>query len=310
MSDVFRFVIEQQAGKDMDSDWEDFQEKIKLNPCTAVKLGMRINSIRNSPFLQQALCRSYKSYPNLPQVLLPEARLDLGRPLEDIIRRRRSLRQYGPGECKAQELANVLQLSYGISGTAVFPEQQVMQYLRTIPSAGALYPLEIYPCVFKADDIASGLYHYRVARNSLELLKCGDIRDDLKKCGDWTGVDIDGCAFVILISAVSERSTYKYGNRGYRFVLLEVGFVSIIMDLIANSMDMGACHLGGFYDDFLNRFIGLNGVTESVQTVLSFGRSCRGKEKLCEGSGDPDERNSEGCGEKQVQSGKTCEGSR
>jgi SagB-type dehydrogenase family enzyme len=270
MKSMVKFAIEQQRVALKGDYWEEFQETTKINPLNILELGAKISSLRKSPFLVETVSKSYKNYSNCPQIQLPKANLETNSSLEKIVLGRRSVRQYTDFGCSTQDVANVLQLSYGISGVSPFNTQQ---YYRVTPSAGALYPLEIYLCAWNVNGLPMGIYHYRVAKHTLELIKSGpNVKADFAELGDWGGIEMSKSAFIILISAIFERCTFKYGNRGYRFSLIEVGCLSMIMNLIAEAMGMGVCHLGGFYDDHLNEYIGVDGITESVQTVLTFGQ--------------------------------------
>ena len=121
-------------------------------------LGIRIDSLKNSPYIRGNMAKSYKHYPSCPQVLLPIACLTTDMQMEEIIRKRRSVRQFGTAKCSVEELANILQLSYGITGEGGYANQDFKQYFRAVPSGGALYPLEVYVGALNVDEIATGVY--------------------------------------------------------------------------------------------------------------------------------------------------------
>ncbi|MDY7233140.1 SagB/ThcOx family dehydrogenase [Hyalangium rubrum] len=249
-----------------------FHENSKLTPHRQQEMHRRIGRILSEGLLKQ-FSKSYKSYPSHPQVELPRAELVLARELQEIIVGRRSVRAFDPtGPVTLQELANLLQLSYGITGTLEGPG--VTQYLRAIPSAGALYPLELYLLAQRVQGLAPGLYHYRVAHHALEVLELGDQSERLRCMErDWTMSSTAACCLVI--SGMFERTMIKYQERGYRFVLMEAGMLGQHATLLAECQRIRSCMMGGWADDELNQLFGLDGLSESVLLALCLGRTPR-----------------------------------
>jgi SagB-type dehydrogenase family enzyme len=167
-----------------------------------------------------------------------------------------------------RDLATLLHYAYGVSrdnvGT-VWPRP-----FRTVPSGGALYPLEIY---FHSRHIAgldAGLYHYYPPDHSVALLSAGDLVSDIAPCLVQQNIGHDATV-VFFITAMFERSTFKYGDRGYRFVLLEAGHVAQNMSLVANGLRLGSMNIGGFFDRSVDDFLGLDGVTHSTVYLVAVG---------------------------------------
>ena len=141
--------------------------------------------------------------------------------------------------------------------------------LRVSPSAGARYPLEIYPLIFSAKDLDCGIYHYNVKSHSLELLKKGDFKSQFFKC---VGQDmILKCSMLIVISAIFNRTKDKYGERGYRYVLLDAGHLAQNAYLIATRLSLGCCTIGGFLDNEINKLLKIDGLTESSIYLIAIG---------------------------------------
>lgn len=109
--------------------------------------------------------------------------------------------------------------SAGITAKKTYPG--VEYYLRVIPSAGALYPNEIYFQSRNNQDIDDGIYHYDSASNSIELLK--NIKND--GIEPYLGFEKKQNGFIFLVSSVYYRSSWKYKNRGYRYCLLDAGHI-------------------------------------------------------------------------------------
>lgn len=247
-----------------------FHEHSKLAPRRRRELGERIAQLQAGGLVAR-MARSHKSYPALPQFDLPRAQLTLDRGLHEVVARRRSERTFDPQRSVTPaELGNVLQLSYGITGTARLGEG-VTQYMRAVPSGGGLYPLELYLVVQRVDGIPPGLYHYRVGRHALEQLEAGDQAALLARTeADW-GMS-GSAAFDLVIAAVFARSTVKYRERGYRFVLFEAGMVAQQATLVAECQGIRACPMGGFVDDELSAVFGLDGTDEAAILPVCFGR--------------------------------------
>lgn len=143
--------------------------------------------------------------------------------------------------------------------------------LRAAPSAGALYPIEIYPVINSVDGLARGGYHYSPQDHSLELIKEGDLR--LQAVQVALDQEIVGNANVALfMTAVFQRSQWKYGQRAHRYILLEAGHIGQNIYLAATSMGLGACAVGAFFDDEINRMLGIDGTREAVVYLIIVGK--------------------------------------
>jgi len=116
-----------------------------------------------------------------------------------------------------------------------------------------------------------GVYHYAVREHGLELLQRGDFRAAVMQTGLWQ--DSLGQANVcFVLSAIFQRTRWKYRERTYRYVMLEAGHVGQNLYLAATSMGLGACAVGAFLDDDLNELLGLDGVEEASLYIISVGR--------------------------------------
>jgi SagB-type dehydrogenase family enzyme len=138
---------------------------------------------------------------------------------------------------------------------------------RSVPSGGALYPLEIYPAVRNVDGLASGLYHYDPLKHALEVIREEDLDDRLRallvrrpELPDSAG----SCGVVVFIAGIFWRTRFKYAVRGYRLALLEAGHVAQNMLLVAEALGLSAYPNVAFWDRQVDGFLGLDGVNESV----------------------------------------------
>lgn len=180
------------------------------------------------------------------QVNLPPPQLAGSISVEQAINQRRSVRTYGPEHLALADLGQLLWAAQGITGP---------NGLCAAPSAGALYPLEVYVIAGEIDGLEPGVYHYRVAEHTLEARDTGDLRVALAKA---TGQDFVGkAAAAIVIAAVYSRTAAKYGDRGVRYAQLEAGHAAQNICLQATAMGLGVVTVGAFSDDQVSQLIGM-----------------------------------------------------
>lgn len=191
----------------------------------------------------------------------------------EILTKRRTIRDYDKDyKISLNEIALLLFNSYGVTHKIKLL-QDIKGHigLRNVPSGGALYPLEIYIVVFNAH-IPSGLYHYRSDKNFLEKIKEGNYVDDLLKIIQVEPyVNMKSSSMLIITTGIIERVLIKYGERGYRFLMQESGFVGQTISLLAESINLGSCMLGGYNDDKVNSFLGVDGVFETINNIIVIG---------------------------------------
>ncbi len=205
----------------------------------------------------------YKSYEDKPVTKLPDPAFK-GLTLEEAIKARRSERDYSGKTMSIEELSHLLYAASGITG------KSDAQPLRAAPSAGALYPVETYAVVNNIEGLQMGLYHYNVREHALELLKEGNYRGKITHCA--LDQEMAGQANVtIILTAVFERTTWKYDERGYRYVYMEAGHISQNIYLQATSLGLGSVAIGAFYDDALNEFLGIDGKAEAAIYMHAIG---------------------------------------
>lgn len=165
------------------------------------------------------------------RIHLPAPRLKGKMSLEEAILARRSKRSYSSKELSLEQLGQLVWSAQGITDK--------FRGFRAAPSAGALYPLEIY--VVKSD----GLFHYRPRDHSLIRLSQEDLRQKLARAALWQGF-IGQAPVSIVITAVYERVTSKYGERGLRYVDIEVGHAAQNIHLQAVALGLGSVPIGAF----------------------------------------------------------------
>lgn len=172
---------------------------------------------------------------------LPDPRLQGERSFEEILASRRSVREFTDEPLTDTQISQLLWATQGVTGPAG---------LRAAPSAGALYPLEVY--VVRS----SGLYHFEPTRH--ELTKCydKDPRQAIHGAALAQESLIEAPA-VFVITALYARTRGKYGDRAKRYVQMEAGHAAQNLLLQAVALDLGGVPIGAFDDDRLSEILGL-----------------------------------------------------
>jgi len=244
--------------------YETFHENTKLNRFKEKILGRNIGEVLSDKNFVGTIRYSEKRYVSNNIIYLPKDYTDhvnSKSTFDELLYNRRSTREFSDEKMSIHELAYILNSSYGISGAIENIGIDFYQELRTSPSAGGLYPLEIYVYTNNVEGIVRGLYHYSVSENALEELALENINlENLTSYSDvakQTGV-------ILFITGVFPRLSHKYGERAYRFLHLDAGHLGQNLYLSTENIGLGAVAIGGFFDDEINRFLRVDGVTEGV----------------------------------------------
>jgi SagB-type dehydrogenase family enzyme len=185
-------------------------------------------------------------------------------PVESALQQRRSVRTY---EREAMTLDEVSQLLWAAQG--VTREEGY----RTAPSAGALYPLEVYVVAGQVEGLDEGVYRYRPEDHTLRATASGDRREDLARAAlDQTWVRAGAVA--IVITAVYERTKRKYGNRGVRYARMEAGHAAQNIYLQATTLTLGTVLVGAFDDDAVRALMNVAD-DETPLAIMPVGRMQR-----------------------------------
>lgn len=180
-------------------------------------------------------------------IKLPEPRLKGGVSLEEALLKRRSVRSYTGESLLLGEVSQLLWSAQGITGESGG---------RTAPSAGALYPLEIYLIAGDVKALSPGVYKYHPQGHELIRVRAKDVREELAAAALGQSCVKEG-AINIVIAAVYERTTGKYGERGVRYVHMEAGHAAQNIYLQASALNLGTVVIGAFYDDRVKEILGL-----------------------------------------------------
>jgi len=200
---------------------------------------------------------TYKQYPNRPRVALPRPSTEGGTPVWDILSQRRSVRDFPGRPVADQELSQILWASQGITA------EQFGYKFRTVPSAGALYPVETYLVVNDVEGIPQGVYHYNVLEHCLEQLKEGDYRVTIARAALDQKIAYDA-NFVFAWTAVLERCKWKYKQRAFRYIYLDAGHIAQTVAMAAVALGLGSCQIAALYDEEVNDLLGVDGAEETA----------------------------------------------
>ncbi len=188
---------------------------------------------------------------NLKPIYLPSPSQKGGMSLAEVIARRRSVRDFTHQTISQLQLSQILWAAQGITNSS-------WEY-RTVPSAGATYPLEIFVVCGKngIDDTDDGIYHYNIKDHSLTLHHKGDARLALARAA-LNEESIYEAPLNIVICAVYERTAMRYGSRGERYVHLEVGHAGQNIYLQATALGLATVAIGAFHDEQVSEVLRLD----------------------------------------------------
>jgi SagB-type dehydrogenase family enzyme len=194
-------------------------------------------------------------------VELPRPRLEGELVVERALLQRRSVREYGGSPLTLAEVSQLLWAAQGITHPLGF---------RTAPSAGALYPLEVYLVVGNVAGLRPGVYRYDPRAHTLSAVAEGDNRAALS-AATFGQTCVAEAATALVFCAVYRRTTVKYGERGVRYAHMEVGHAAQNVYLQAVSLRLGTVVVGAFQDDRVRKVIGADS-DEQPLCIMPIGR--------------------------------------
>ncbi len=162
--------------------------------------------------------------------------------VEEALSTRRSVREYSSTDLSENDLSQIVWAAQGITDSQGF---------RAAPSAGALYPIEVY--VVNTE----GVYHYIPLNHSLEKIKEGNVKGDLMRAALNQNA-VGQAPLDLVIAGVYERTAVKYGDRAERYVHLEAGHVAQNVLLQCTALHLGAVPIGAFDDAKVQDVLGIS----------------------------------------------------
>lgn len=229
----------------LDAEWmqEDRDLKILHGDARFEELVTKVQKTLDEP--EQGLPIKHNS---LAIIELPKPAYNSDTSIEKALKERRSIRKYKDKPLSLSEISQILWSAYGITKPIKDGPSFLRGGLKTAPSAGALYPLEIYVVAGNVTDLPAGVYKYKPDGHKLVKIADGDRRIELYKASlnqDW----VKEAPASIVYSAVFSRTTEIYGKRGQeRYVCMDLGHSAENIYLQAVSLNIGTVAIGAFYD--------------------------------------------------------------
>ena len=182
------------------------------------------------------------------KVILPKPRYKSNISVEEAISKRRSVRSYLDKSLELEEISQLLWAAQGITDDK--------KKFRAAPSAGALFPLEVFLVIGNVSLLEDGIYRYDPFNHEITKLKEGDYRNDLSLAALGQSC-VKNSAISIVFAGVYDRITRKYGERGIRYTYMEAGHAAQNVYLQAEALGLGTVVVGAFIDDKVKDVIGM-----------------------------------------------------
>ena len=206
-------------------------------------------------------CESMLPASPTQMIQLPDPRTEGDIAVETALQKRRSVRSYKNEPLDLAEISQLLWSAQGVTHPRGF---------RTAPSAGALYPLELYVIAGRIENLPPAIYRYSPHQHALMSIVSGDKRTELSRAALRQGA-IRKAPAVLLFCAVYERTTGKYGQRGIRYVHMEVGHAAQNVCLQAIALRLHTAVIGAFHDEAVKEVAHLP-VNEQPLYFVTIGR--------------------------------------
>lgn len=180
-------------------------------------------------------------------IVLPEAGSREGMPLDSVLALRRSVREFSPEKVSLDEVARLLWAGQGITNEHGY---------RTAPSAGGLYPIDLYLFARAVDGLDTGVYRYIPETHTLNIISRRDIHEELGEAAldqEW----VREAPVIIILAGAPEKTYVKYGDRAWRYVLIESGCVAQNILLESIGLRLASVIVGSFYDERIRPLLGI-----------------------------------------------------
>ncbi len=207
----------------------------------------------------------YKTYAEAPKTPLPSPLFGETNSLWGILNQRRSRRRYTRDPISMTTLATLLWATQGITLSASGYQ------FRTVPSAGALYPVETYLSIHQVEDVKQGIYHFNVMDFAIEEIGLGNFGDHLTRSALDQGM-VGRASVVFIWTGIVLRSMWKYRNRCLRYIFMDAGHIAQNLQLAATVLGLGCCPIGAFYDEEINEVLGVDGEEETTIYLATVGK--------------------------------------
>jgi len=231
-------------------------------PPEFVKFHKSTFDLRGKNFISEFESFSDKKSKYLKKVQLPfKANSLLSSNFFHILKSRRSRRSLKSDSILLTELGAILYAAYGVTKKARFIN------FKTVPSAGAIYPLKFFLFVFNTKGLEKGVYLYQPHTHSILLLKKGNFKNFIYQVGLFQKPFIN--ASLCIAIGVDFYKLYRvYGERGARYAYIEAGHAGQNIYLACEALNFATCEIGAFFDKPLNNFLDLNSEFQGILAIF------------------------------------------
>ena len=209
------------------------------------------------------------------RVRLPDPQYKGKVSVEEALKQRRSIRSYTSAQISLNDVSQILWAAQGVTekierAPSYWKGSKWYGGLRTAPSAGALYPLEVYALVGNVAGLQAGIYKYHPEDHSLLKIATEDKRPALLEAALRQESIKEGAA-VLVVTGVPARTAVKYGERAQRYVYMEAGSVAQNIYLQSESLGLGTVLIGAFRDSGVKEALNLP-ADEDPLIIMPVGR--------------------------------------
>jgi SagB-type dehydrogenase family enzyme len=237
----------------------------KVNEPLELPLLYHLNSQPPEGYANRVPATEMRYMPDAPLLELPPAPRD--NHLASLLKQRHSVRDFKSMVMPMISLAQLLDAACGINGL-----RQVEGHIyegRNSPSAGGLYPIEMFVSIQAVTGLSAGLYHYEPRGHGLHWVNETVPTDFIEPLLHQDYIANANALFIL--TGVFMRSLHKYSTRGYRFVLFEAGHQAENICLMAVELGLGSLCLGGFHDTSVNNILGIDGQRHAALYCVAVG---------------------------------------
>ncbi|MFT7561260.1 MAG: SagB-type dehydrogenase family enzyme [Flavobacteriales bacterium] len=214
--------------------------------------------------------RNYKVLENTVKIRLPQTN-EVQSSLAESLELRKSCRSFSDDPISDLKLSTILKNSLASTRKLIDKSSGAETHARPYPSGGGLYPIDIYLIIRNIEGISACVAHYDARSHSISILNNSINDPALKKTFLLEAEQYKHVPVIVVFTSVTQRSTAKYGNRGYRLALLEAGHAAQNISLSCASEHVGCTAWASYFDDEVNELLGIDGVNESVVHTLLLG---------------------------------------
>lgn len=255
------------------SEWELFNEICKFKRYSSGADASKISAYLTRPEAILQTAANKKGLRNSKRIYLENAVDANNESLLECLKKRRSCRDFSSKALSLEELSAILSGGVGLNGISNpvgYPDLDI--FMRPYPSGGGLYPIEVYAIGLNIKGKEPFIAHYSCSENSLSMLDESASRKSIESAFMLSTEQLRNVPLIVVFSGVFQRTTIKYGDRGFKLALLEAGHACQNILLMCESISLGASAWSSYYDNEVDNLIGINGVDESIMHAVIIGR--------------------------------------